>query len=712
MSTMSTGKPAQQQLLEITRTLTQQPNLHALARSLGQIARQNGLADRVNLQLYHPRHQRVCFYGQAEDGTDIHYEDELALSHGPVRELLSQPQVLVYDWPAFSSRWPRLLPLKLYTPFSAWAMLPLSGGDRVLGGCEFIRRQGGVWDQPALDWMHTLTHLAALAVELVQQQVSCREKLRVTAHQLDDAQILVKVTNAVLAKLEWNDLLAEIFSTVHRYFDIDAISIILTGEEGRASLHSAHYMNGEVPVCDGGDIAMPDLLLEKVRNSGEMLLINPHSGVSLTPGERQLLQLWDNKIQSICLLPLHYADKFLGVLSLAQCANTSLTTANLKLLGQIAERVAIAVDNALTWKEVNRLKERLVHENLSLTERINNVEGEFGEIIGRSDAMTHLLQQVELVAKCDATVLILGETGTGKELIARAIHRLSNRNANRMVKMNCAAVPAGLLESDLFGHERGAFTGASAQHIGRFELADNSSLFLDEVGDMPLDLQPKLLRVLQEQEFERVGSNKVKRVDVRLIAATNRDLKHMVDLHEFRSDLYYRLNVFPILLPPLRERPEDIPLLVKYFTFKIACRLQRSIDSIPVETLRLLSQQEWPGNVRELENVIERAVILTRGNVLSLSSLDLIGGLPARQPAVPGTLPPGQAVEPGTPHGAFSDPGHAGHDEGEYQQIVMALKACNGVVAGPRGAAMRLGVKRTTLLSRIKRLGIVIEDVV
>ncbi|KLV78648.1 formate hydrogenlyase transcriptional activator [Citrobacter sp. BIDMC107] len=290
-----------------------------------------------------------------------------------------------------------------------------------------------------------------------------------------------------------------------------------------------------------------------------------------------------------------------------------------------------------------------------------------------------------MVAQSDSTVLILGETGTGKELIARAIHNLSGRNARRMVKMNCAAMPAGLLESDLFGHERGAFTGASTQRIGRFELADKSSLFLDEVGDMPLELQPKLLRVLQEQEFERLGSNKLIQTDVRLIAATNRDLKKMVADREFRNDLYYRLNVFPIHLPPLRERPEDIPLLVKAFTFKIARRMGRNIDSIPAEALRTLSSMEWPGNVRELENVVERAVLLTRGNVLQLS-------LPDIAPLMPSTPPVATEV--------------AQDGEDEYQLIMRVLKETNGVVAGPKGAAQRLGLKRTTLLSRMKRLGI------
>ena len=308
-----------------------------------------------------------------------------------------------------------------------------------------------------------------------------------------------------------------------------------------------------------------------------------------------------------------------------------------------------------------------------------------GSIRTEDPEMIRILKTAENVASSRATVLLQGESGTGKELIARFIHNLSGRNARRMVKMNCAAMPAGLLESDLFGHERGAFTGASTQRIGRFELADKSSLFLDEVGDMPLELQPKLLRVLQEQEFERLGSNKLIQTDVRLIAATNRDLKKMVADREFRNDLYYRLNVFPIHLPPLRERPEDIPLLVKAFTFKIARRMGRNIDSIPAEALRTLSSMEWPGNVRELENVVERAVLLTRGNVLQLS-------LPDIAPLMPSTPPVATEV--------------AQDGEDEYQLIMRVLKETNGVVAGPKGAAQRLGLKRTTLLSRMKRLGI------
>lgn len=491
---------------------------------------------------------------------------------------------------------------------------------------------------------------------------------------------------AVLSRLDMDELVSEVAKEIHYYFDIDDISIVLRSHrKNKLNIYSTHYLDKQHPAHEQSEVDEAGTLTERVFKSKEMLLINLHERDDLAPYERMLFNTWGNQIQTLCLLPLMSGDTMLGVLKLAQCEEKVFTTTNLNLLRQIAERVAIAVDNALAYQEIHRLKERLVDENLALTEQLNNVDSEFGEIIGRSEAMYSVLKQVEMVAQSDSTVLILGETGTGKELIARAIHNLSGRNNRRMVKMNCAAMPAGLLESDLFGHERGAFTGASAQRIGRFELADKSSLFLDEVGDMPLELQPKLLRVLQEQEFERLGSNKIIQTDVRLIAATNRDLKKMVADREFRSDLYYRLNVFPIHLPPLRERPEDIPLLAKAFTFKIARRLGRNIDSIPAETLRILSNMEWPGNVRELENVIERAVLLTRGNVLQLSLPDI-------------ALP-----EPETPPAATVV---AQEGEDEYQLIVRVLKETNGVVAGPKGAAQRLGLKRTTLLSRMKRLGI------
>ena len=684
MSYTPMGDLGQQGLFDITRILLQQPDLAALSETLTGLVQQSALADRAAIILWHSGNHRATRHACDDAGHPVSYEDETVLANGPVRRLLSRPDALHCDSATFAETWPQLARSGLYPTFGYYCLLPLAAEGRIFGGCEFIRDDNRPWTEKEYQRLHTFTQIVAVVTEQIQSRVSNNVDYDLLCHERDNFRILVAITNAVLSRLDIDELVSEVTKEIHRYFRIDAISVVLrSNRKGKLNIYSTHYLDASHPVHDQSEVDEAGTLTERVFKSKEMLLLNLHEHDPLAPYEKMLFEMWDNKIQTLCLLPLMSGNTLLGVLKLAQCDEKVFTTTNLKLLRQIAERVSIAIDNALAYREIQRLKERLVDENLALTEQLNNVESEFGEIIGRSEAMNSVLKQVEMVAHSDSTVLILGETGTGKELIARAIHNLSGRNSRRMVKMNCAAMPAGLLESDLFGHERGAFTGASAQRIGRFELADKSSLFLDEVGDMPIELQPKLLRVLQEQEFERLGSNKLIHTDVRLIAATNRDLKQMVADREFRSDLYYRLNVFPIHLPPLRERPDDIPLLVKAFTFKIARRLGRNIDSIPAETLRLLSRMEWPGNVRELENVIERAVLLTRGSVLQLSL-------------------PEMSIEP-QPLAAEVLPEEG---EDEYQLIVRVLKESNGVVAGPKGAAQRLGLKRTTLLSRMKRLGI------
>jgi len=684
MSYTPMGDLGQQGLFDITRILLQQPDLAALSETLTGLVKQSALADRAAIILWHSGNHRAVRHACDDAGQSVSYEDETVLANGPVRRLLSRPDALHCDSATFAETWPQLAGSGLYPTFGYYCLLPLAAEGRIFGGCEFIRDDNRPWTEKEYQRLHTFTQIVAVVTEQIQSRVSNNVDYDLLCRERDNFRILVAITNAVLSRLDIDELVSEVAKEIHRYFRIDAISVVLrSNRKGKLNIYSTHYLDASHPVHDQSEVEEAGTLTERVFKSKEMLLLNLHQHDPLAPYEKMLFEMWDNKIQTLCLLPLMSGNTLLGVLKLAQCDEKVFTTTNLKLLRQIAERVSIAIDNALAYREIQRLKERLVDENLALTEQLNNVESEFGEIIGRSEAMNSVLKQVEMVAQSDSTVLILGETGTGKELIARAIHNLSGRNSRRMVKMNCAAMPAGLLESDLFGHERGAFTGASAQRIGRFELADKSSLFLDEVGDMPIELQPKLLRVLQEQEFERLGSNKLIHTDVRLIAATNRDLKQMVADREFRSDLYYRLNVFPIHLPPLRERPEDIPLLVKAFTFKIARRLGRNIDSIPAETLRLLSRMEWPGNVRELENVIERAVLLTRGSVLQLSLPEMSI---ESEPLAAEVLP-----EEG---------------EDEYQLIVRVLKESNGVVAGPKGAAQRLGLKRTTLLSRMKRLGI------
>ncbi|WP_421532864.1 formate hydrogenlyase transcriptional activator FlhA [Lelliottia amnigena] len=674
----------QQGLFDITRTLLQQPDLGSLSEALTRLVQQSALADSAAIVLWHSASRRASYFATRDKGKSVEYEDETVLANGPVRRILSRPDALHCNFDEFQQAWPLLAQSNLYLPFGHYCLLPLTAEGRIFGGCEFIRNTDQPWSEAEYERLHTFTQIVSVVAEQIHSRVTDNVDYDLLSRERDNFRILVAITNAVLSRLDMDELVSEVAKEIHHYFKIDAISIVLRGHrKGKLTIHSTHYLDETNPAHEQSEVDESGTLSERVFKSKEMLLLNLSERDELAPYERMLFQCWGNQIQTLCLLPLMSGNTMLGVLKLAQCEEQAFTTTNLKLLRQIAERIAIALDNALAYQEIHRLKERLVDENLALTEQLNNVDSEFGEIIGRSDAMYSVLKQVEMVAQSDSTVLILGETGTGKELIARAIHNLSNRNSRRMVKMNCAAMPAGLLESDLFGHERGAFTGASTQRIGRFELADKSSLFLDEVGDMPLELQPKLLRVLQEQEFERLGSNKLIQTNVRLIAATNRDLKKMVADREFRNDLYYRLNVFPICLPPLRERPDDIPLLVKAFTAKIARRMGRNIDSIPAETLRTLSTMEWPGNVRELENVIERAVLLTRGNVLQLS------------------LPEVMISEPPLPAREIAQDG-----EDEYQLIVRILRETNGVVAGPKGAAHRLGLKRTTLLSRMKRLGI------
>ena len=387
-------------------------------------------------------------------------------------------------------------------------------------------------------------------------------------------------------------------------------------------------------------------------------------------------------LKSACWLPLVSRDRVLGILAVASRHASAFAEKDVAVLSQVAKQVALAMDNALAFRRLANLRDKLNLERRYLEEELRT-EYNFEDIVGASASLRSVLEQVETVAPTDATVLILGETGTGKELIARAIHQHSPRRERTFVKLNCAAIPSGLLESELFGHERGAFTGAIAQKIGLMELAHHGTFFLDEVGDLPLDLQPKLLRAVQEKEFQRLGGTRTLPVDVRLVAATNHDLAKMVNDHQFRIELYYRLKVFPITISPLRERPEDIPPLVRHFVLRHSRRMGKRIETIPSEVMQVLTRWHWPGNVRELENFVERAVILSRGPDLRapLSELEV----PRETPAAP--LDKTLAAT-------------------EREHIIRVLRETKGVVGGPHGAAARLGVKRTTLISKMKKLGI------
>ncbi len=498
----------------------------------------------------------------------------------------------------------------------------------------------------------------------------------------DRLRLLLDVNNLLVSRLEYPELLRTLSESLQRVIKHESASVaVFDRASGQLRLQALTYTAG--PVVE------PDIVLPL---GGSAAGLTFQSGVARVFRKADLDSFREDSppllppsLQTLCCVPLATRRGTLGTLNVASIDPRAFPPSDVELLVQISTQVAIAMENALAYQEISGIKDHLAVEKEYLEAEIR-LEHDFAEIIGHSQAFKRVLQSVETVAPTDATVLLRGETGTGKEMLARAIHNLSPRRGRTFVRLNVAALPASLIESELFGYERGAFTGATNGKVGRLELANHGTLFLDEAGDIPPEVQPKLLRALQEREFERLGSTRTQRVDVRLIAATNRDLERMIAEGLFRSDLYYRLNVFPIHLPALRERPDDIPALVHHFVEKFSLPLKKRITVISPATMEALQGSQWAGNIRELENVIERAVILSTGPELRVPSADL---RPAAKPAPP-------------------VPAHTSQLRAlEREQILAALRDCGGVIAGPTGAAARLGMKRTTLQSRMQKLNIV-----
>jgi formate hydrogenlyase transcriptional activator len=491
---------------------------------------------------------------------------------------------------------------------------------------------------------------------------------------------LLAVSDAIISHRDLRELFHDLAGRLHAMVRFDYLALLLRDDVQDAL--RLHVLEPSQPSAD-----QPVVLFPIGQHPGGQVWQNQQPVIvpDLETETRwpQFLERARSQISSCCLVPLTTARHRLGVLGFGCKQSAAYDTADVDFLQQIASQVAVAVENALAFDQIEQLKEQLEKEKLYLEEEVRT-DHNFEEIVGESAALKRILKEVDTVAPTDSTVLILGETGTGKELIARAIHQLSPRRNGPLVILNCAAIPAALLESELFGHERGAFTGAVTQRIGRFEQASGGTLFLDEIGELALDLQVKLLRVLQEQEFERLGSTRTTRVNVRVVAATNRDLTEMVAEGQFRNDLYYRLNVFPVVLPPLRDRREDIPPLVRHFTQQFARRMGRRIETIPTEAMDALVWYPWPGNIRELENVIERAVILSPGPTLRIPVVQLKSPGPTERPTRTVTT----------------------LIEAEREHILGALRESNWVLGGPNGAAARLGTKRTTLQWKMKKLGI------
>jgi formate hydrogenlyase transcriptional activator len=572
------------------------------------------------------------------------------------------------------ARWPEFMDKMRSIGIRSLIVLPLAAGDQRMGVLGLGHRAAYARDESELEFLKRIAGELALTMN----EYLTRKQL---AFERDRLQVLHEITNALISKLAPDELFSAISSQLHRIIPHTSASIALYDRKANELLLHFLQVRGEYEEIDiPKRRPLAGTPMESVISTGRPLVLNENDLAGLSGEMSEILA--GRGIKALCCLPLITPNGILGMLNLTGTETDAFGPEDMQLLGQVAGQIAVAIENSLIYQEVTKLKENLATEKLYLEEEIQ-LDRNPTEMVGQSLALQAVVKGIQIVAPTDATVLITGETGTGKELVARAIHEMSPRKQQSFVKLSCAAIPSGLLESELFGHEKGAYTGATNTKIGRFELAHRGTLFLDEIGDIPLELQSKLLRAIQEQEFERIGSNHTTRVDVRIIAATNRDLKRLVEENLFRSDLFYRLNVFPVNVPPLRDRPEDIPLLVRHFTQKFAKRMARHIEVIPSKVIAALSRYHWPGNIRELQNLIERSVILSEGKLLQVPLAEIINPHSDHVPAV-----------------------YKSVDSAERDRIIHALKETVGIVGGSNGAAARLGMKRTTLQSRMKKLKI------
>jgi formate hydrogenlyase transcriptional activator len=668
-------------LLQVSESIASDRDLPELFHSLAGLLHRLVTFDFICLTLPDPARNTVRVHVlESSLPTKVEPGWEIPMAEN-VRQLVwENQQPLVISHLEHDERFPLVSNVLRQDGVQSICVLPLTTAQRRVGAMGFGSIQASAYDAADLEFLQQVAAQVAVAVDNALNSQNAQIYQQELARERDRLRLLLEVNNALVSTLDLRQLLSAISACLRRVMNHDYASLGLY----EPALQQVRLQALDFP--QGKGLLHEEMVFPTEGTpSGQVILTRKPlivSGANLDCYEQNVSRLFIAEgLRSGCIVPLITANRTLGTLSLSSLRPSAFTQEDADLLMRVANQVAIAIENALAYQEIAELKNKLAEEKLYLEEEIRT-EYTFEEIVGESAALKRVLSQLETVAPTDSSVLVLGETGTGKEVMARAIHDLSPRRERTFVKVNCAAIPTGLLESELFGHEKGAFTGAIAQKMGRFELAHRGTLFLDEVGDIPLELQPKLLRVLQEKQFERLGGTRTQQVDVRVVAATNRDLTRMVEDHLFRSDLYYRLNVFPIVVPPLRERAEDIPLLVRYFAQKHARHMDRQIETIPVEEMEALTRYHWPGNVRELENLIERAVILSRGPTLHV---------PLPGDRLPGEAP---AAAPVTLVAA------------EREHILRTLRETNWVIAGPSGAAARLGIKRTTLQSRMTKLGI------
>jgi formate hydrogenlyase transcriptional activator len=683
------GKPqptakAYETLLEVTGSIVSRMDLSDLFRELLESLKQFGKFDFLNLVLHDPvKNVMRLNVLQSLMPVSIPMSLEVPVGDSPAGWVWQKQEALLLRDLAAEERFGSYIPMLRESGIQTYYVFPLKASKGCHGAVSFGSRQLSAYDDPDLKLLERLAMQIAAGVDTSPAHVIVRTYEEQLAREHAQLRLLHDISNALTQHLDTNQLFLEISKFIGSIMPHDYCSLLLHElATDQLRMRAIHFPNGIDFAGDESVFSAHGCPAARALASHNPVLVNRLSMDNFPSNRTQFLL--DKGIKSGCWLPLAGRERFLGTFGICSFRESAFRPGDLNLLSQIANQVAIALDNALAFEKIAELKNKLAEEKIYLEQEIQ-AEHNFEEIIGKSPVLKQVLQEVETVAQTDSTVIILGETGTGKELIARAIHNLSNRRDHTLVKVNCAAIPTGLLESELFGHERGAFTGAIAQKIGRVELADKGTLFLDEVGDIPLELQPKLLRVLQEQEFERLGSTRTIRVAARLIVATHRDLEAMVGQRTFREDLYYRLNIFPIRVPSLRERTSDIPLLVNFFVDKYSKRMGKRIERVSVKTMQAFSQWHWPGNVRELQNAVERAVILSKGSVLNLPVCELKNTKRASQ--APATIQTLTALE--------------------RNIILRAVREANGNIAS---AAVKLGIKRTTLNSKMRRLKIKRSD--
>ncbi|HET9846588.1 MAG TPA: sigma 54-interacting transcriptional regulator [Nitrospira sp.] len=669
-------------LLEVTESIASHRDLAELLRDLAQRLPSIVPFDYINIVLHEPARQVMRLWLLvASVPSTISPGLETPVEESPGGWVWTHQEPLTVNDVSQEHRFPKLMSMLQENGVQSFCAVPLTTAQRRLGAMGFGSLQQRTYRDTDLHFMQQVAKQVAVAVDNAFNSETTRAYQLQLARERDLQRLLLEVNNAVISHLELRDLLRAVSISLSRVVPHDLAGFALFDQDTQRLLaHALDFPTNQSFVETGQAIPLEGTPEGRAFTSRQTVLIRNIDTAEFPADIMKRAKA--EGLRSGCAVPLVSHGRVLGTLSVVSMREEAFSEQDAELLTQIGAQVAIAVENALAYKQIAQLKDKLTGEKLYLEEEIQT-EYNFQEIVGESQTLRRVLKDVETVARTSSTVLILGETGSGKELIARALHNLSDRRERTFVKLNCAAIPTGLLESELFGHERGAFTGAIATKVGRFETADRGTLFLDEVGEIPLELQVKLLRVLQEQEFERLGSTRTQRVDVRLVAATNRDLSQMVEEQRFRSDLYYRLKVFPITVPPLRERAEDIPALVRHFAQKFALRMKKRIETIPAEAMKALQAYPWPGNVRELENFIERAVILSPGTDLIVPLSELKVSIPSSNGS-PKTL-----------------------EDAEREHILKALRDAKWTIGGSAGAAAKLGMKRTTLQSKMLKLGIV-----